>query len=179
MLFKRYSLERWSSNIINSYTSLILLQPLPSKWRYNSNNAIFLFRLFLSISDIKIIILSCYSPQAKWNSIETIKLCKTKHVSSQTGLITSLPDKEAGHQSRNKHMNPEGRNVCISIMQNYSCTTRSCCGRNLMYFSPKQFFKVLQSLDSFAQKWNKNHLLSDYNKFLGVIVLQRDKKLHY
>lgn len=49
--------------MINSQTSLILLQPLPSKWRYNANKAVFLFRLLLSILDIKIIILSCYSPQ--------------------------------------------------------------------------------------------------------------------
>lgn len=137
--FKRYSLQRWSSDMINSYMNLILLQPLPSKWRYNSNNAVFLFRLFLSIPDIKIIILSCYSPQAKWNSIGTIKLCKTKHISSQTELITSLPDKGADHQWRNKHILPEGRNICISIMQNCSCTKRSCCWRNNV-FLPKTIF---------------------------------------
>lgn len=94
--------------MINSWTSLILLQPLRSKWRYNANKAVFLFRLLLSILDIKIIILSCYSPQAKRDNIGTIKLYKTKHISSQTRLITLLPDKEADTQSRNKHINPEG-----------------------------------------------------------------------
>ena len=155
MLFKRIWLERRSLNMINSHTGLISLPPLPSKCRYNANNVVFLFRPLLSIPDIKIIILSCYSLQAQWNSIETIKLCKIEHRSSQTGLITPLPDKKADHQSRNKHINPEGRNICISIMQNYSGTKRLCCWRNLMYFSPKLFFKVLQSGISFAQKWKQ------------------------
>lgn len=69
---------------------------------------LYFFRLLLSIPDIKIIILSCYSLQPKWNSTGTIKPCKTKHVSSQTRLITPLADKKADHQSRNKHINPEG-----------------------------------------------------------------------
>lgn len=126
--------------MINSHRSLISLQPLPSKWRYNTNNAVFLFRLLLSIPDIKIIILSCYSPQAEQNSIETIKLCKTEPISRPTGLITPLPDKEADHQSREKHINPEGRNICISIMRNYSCTQRSVLLKELNVFLPKTIF---------------------------------------
>lgn len=152
MLFKRILLERLSGNMINSHRSLISLQPLPSKWRYNANNAVFLFRLLLSIPDIKIIILSCYSPQAKRNSIETIKLCKTEPVNRQTGLITPLPDKEADHQSRKKPINPGGRNICISIMRNYSGTKRSVLLKELNVFLPKTIFKVLQSWDFFCRK---------------------------
>lgn len=145
--------------------SPVLLQPLPSMWRYNANHAVF-FRLFLSIPDIKIIILSCYSLQAKGNSIGTIKLCKTKCVSSQTGLIIPLPDKKADHQSRNKHIHPEGKSICISIIRNYSCSRRSCWWRNLMYFSQKQ------SLNGTSMLGFLLHPLSQYNKFLEVIVLQ-------